>query len=492
MTDDGGSGSANVDKYAGTPDFAAQAIYLAIPAALLFVLLLRPISDVDIFWQLRLGEMILHHGGPITREPFAATHLGEALPSLAWLGQAAFAGARLLGGWTGLRVFDAIIWLGGYWVVSAACLRRGAAPIAGATALAVGVIAALPAASIRPQSFAAVGFGLLLALLRLELSPLRTLLLALPLFVLWQNLHPSVSVAVIVLSAAAGAAWARFLFGHRSGRPWLFTALAGLAAISMFATPDGFSIIAVSAENAKASVVNGANEWLPIWTPVNHKLALLVAVAALVTGWQLVRNWRRVNPEELAPAVVLFVMTLIAYRFVLFWSIALVPVLTRTLSVPGQRQRKSWATLIITTAALSGAIGLALLVRPTQFLRSMPLAGVKRLHEAGVKGTVFASPPWGGPLIDAGYPDWTVAYDGRYYRYTPQEWRRYRLTIQGKVGPDELDRIYHPAAYLLTPGTDDALIAALRAEPRNWREIYADRTCVVFVREPAQPAQEAS
>jgi hypothetical protein len=90
-------------------------------------------------------------------------------------------------------------------------------------------------------------------------------------------------------------------------------------------------------------------------------------------------------------------------------------------------------------------------------------------------------------LIDAGYPDWAVAYDGRYYRYTSEEWRRYSQTMRGQVGLKELDHIYHPAAYLLMPGRNDALITALRAASGAWREIYADSTCVVFVRGKAQP-----
>jgi len=36
-----------------------------VPAAMLGVLMLRAIWDVDIFWQLKLGEMILAKGGPI-------------------------------------------------------------------------------------------------------------------------------------------------------------------------------------------------------------------------------------------------------------------------------------------------------------------------------------------------------------------------------------------------------------------------------------------
>lgn len=463
----------------------ARLTCLLIPAVMLFVLLLRPIWDVDIFWQLRLGELILDHGGPVLREPFAAAHLGEPLAPVAWLGQAVMAQVRRLGGWTGLRVFDAVIWLGGFWAVALACRRRGAAPLATAFALAIGFLPALPVASIRPQSFAALGFGLLLALLRLQLSPARTLLLALPLFVLWQNLHPSVSVAAVVLGSSAGFAWLRYLAGRRAAPPWLLCALAGLAAACVFATPAGVSIVRVSAENARASIAVGASEWLPLWAPVNHGLIAPIAAAGALLGWLLVRNRRRIDWEELAPAAVLFVLTLTAYRFVLFWGIALVPVVARLMSDPepgAAPTPRPWPFWAAAPAAVAAAAALALAVSPTQFSRALPLAGIEKLRQSGVTGTVFSYFPWGGPLIDAGYPRWVTAYDGRYYRYSPQEWRRYDQLMAGAVGPTELDRLYHPAAYLLARGPNDALIAALRADRSTWREIYADAGCVAFVR----------
>src|SRR5215218_8325631 len=92
----------------------------AASAGMLFVLLLRPIYDVDIFWQLRLGELSLDRGAPVPTEPFAASHLGEPLPPLGWLGQIVYALARRAGGWPAVRALDALVWVGGFWAVAAA------------------------------------------------------------------------------------------------------------------------------------------------------------------------------------------------------------------------------------------------------------------------------------------------------------------------------------------------------------------------------------
>ena len=99
------------------------ALSLAI-AGMLFLLLLRPIYDVDIFWQVKLGELILANRGPVPSEPFAVTHLGEPLPPIAWLGQAVYAEVWRLGGWPALRIFDALLWVGGFWVVALALSRE--------------------------------------------------------------------------------------------------------------------------------------------------------------------------------------------------------------------------------------------------------------------------------------------------------------------------------------------------------------------------------
>ena len=46
---------------------------------------------------------------------------------------------------------------------------------------------------------------------------------------------------------------------------------------------------------------------------------------------------------------------------------------------------------------------------------------------------------------------------------------------------DELDRRWHPAAFVLRAGFDDGLIARLRTHP-GWRELPTDRDSVLFVR----------
>jgi hypothetical protein len=453
----------------------------ATSAAMLFVLLLRPVYDVDIFWQLRLGELELDRGTLIRTEPFAASHLGEPLVPVGWLGQVVYALARRAGGWPALRALDALVWVGGFWAVAAAARRSGAAGPAVLVALGVGFMSALPCASLRPQSFAALGFGLALAVCRRNPSPARGLAVLAVVFVLWQNLHPSVGLAAITFGATAGVAWVRWLAGHRPRPPWLFTGGAALAALAVFATPAGAGILPVTAYNAEMSVRLGVNEWLPPWDRSNYPAGLTFAVAALAAGWLVTRNWRRVDLEEAAPAAALFVLTLTAHRFALFWGIAIVPVLARCLTTNPSAAERRWGSAVFAAVLVLAVIGFAGLVRPTWFHDSLPLEGVTRLRATGVRGTVFCHYPYGGPLIDAGFPDWVVTFDGRYYRYTPEEWELYAAAVRGEVGVEEIERRYRPDAFFLRPGVDAKLIRRLEADP-GWRRVYEDRTSCAFVR----------
>ncbi len=450
-----------------------------VPAGLLLVLLGRSVWDVDIFWQLKLGEMILDRGGPVLREPFAALHIGEPMPAVAWAGQATMALARRLGGWDLLRVADALCWLGGFWAVGWACSRRGAPMTAVALALILAFVAALPTASIRPQSFACLCFGLLLALRRLERRPAITIALGAPLLVLWQNLHPSVSVAAIALGLSALPGWAGWLRDRSRPVPVAESILAFVALAAMFATPDGFSILHTSALNAEASIAIGASEWLPLWIPGNHLNAIPVLVVALVAGRLILAHRSRIDPGELAVALALLLLTMTAYRFVLFWAVAMVPVIARVAGEPQARDKSPWAAGRVILPILLVAV-LVPLVLPTRFAGTLPLDAVSRLREEGVRGTVYGDFPFGGVIIDTGYPGWQVAYDGRYYRYSRKEWR-YNGGIENGIVPlVDVVRKWDPDAFVHDERHNAPLASELARRP-HWQRICSRAGVVVYL-----------
>ncbi|WP_059149844.1 hypothetical protein [Novosphingobium barchaimii] len=464
---------------------AAGILLALVPAAMLLVLLLRAVWDVDIFWQLKLGELILDHPGPISHEPFSALHLGDPMSSVAWAGQALMALARRVGGWDLLRVVDAVCWLGGFWAVAAACRLRGAAMPAIMLALVLTFIAALPTASIRPQSFACLCFGLLLALQRLGLRPMLTIALGTPLLVAWQNLHPSVSVGVIAMGLASLPGWIAWLGDRSRTLPVATSVLALIGAAAVFATPDGISIVHTSAANAEASIAIGASEWLPLWISGNRLNAVPVLVTILLAARLVMGNRRRIDAGELATAIGLLLMTITAYRFVLFWAVAMVPVIARAGPGPddgrsiGSGTGSGWGTARVVGPILLVTL-FAPLLAPTRFAATLPLAAVERLRKEGVRGTVYGDFPFGGAIIDAGYPAWHVAYDGRYYRYSRKEWQ-YNGGIENGIVPlVDVVHKWQPAAFVLD-AKHNAPLAGELADSRAWRCIWTRDGIVVYV-----------
>lgn len=440
---------------------------VAFPAVSLLLLIARPVWDVDIFWQLKLGELILENGGPVLNEPFAASHAGEPLPSLAWAAQALYAGLRLLGGWSLLRTIDALCWLGGFWFAGWSAYRRGASASGVALGLILALVVTLPSASLRPQSLAVLCFGGLIALVFSSLRTAWKLVLGAALLVAWQNLHPSVTVAAVWLGVMAGTDWVQLLHCRARRFPWVLTALCVFAALAIFATPEGTRIIAISAVNAKLSSHIGVSEWLPLWHPANYKLGLAVGFVALWMFAMVFRS-RRFAANELLSMLVLLVLSSVIARFVLFWAVALVPIIALALPRGVEPSPPRWLIAPTLIAALLA------IILPIRFSPQLPLQEVAALRATGIVGTVYAHFPWGGALIDAGYPVWRVAYDGRYYRYTAAEWNAYFAASNGDMQLSEIEARWRPSAFLLDPVWNAPLITALRAD-RRWRELPKTR-----------------
>jgi hypothetical protein len=449
----------------------------------------RTIHDVDIFWQLKLGELTLAGGLPRT-EPFLAGRDHEPLAVVAWLGQVVFAAVRLVGGWDLLRLFDAALWLGGFAVVGASVARRVTNQWVVVIGLWVGWFAAVGFASIRPQTFAVFGFGLLVVLVRSGLPDRSKVALGAVLLLLWQNLHPSALVGGAYLGAAAAGEWALYLFG-RGMRPGLARlVLVPIAAAVTVATPAGSDIYRISAENRDRCVWEELRitEWLPLWEffpQVGRDQASPMVLATVVL--MAVRG-RRSRAVDLLPAAALTLMTLLTFRFVLFWGISIIPVWAQCLG----RESPPAVTTVWRVRRVVAAAGflvalLPLLVWPLNFDGVFPFKGVAALKAENVRGAVYTSYFWGGIVTDSGYPDWHPTHDGRYYVFSRDELAYHFAAGRGEVPLAELVERFHPVAFFLFPGRDDGLAARLKASP-EWRPVYEDdRRGYVFVRnDPAR------
>ena len=89
-----------------TPTRTAGLLAVLIPAVFLA---LRPIDDVDVFWQVRIGQLIVAEGFDLT-EPLCYRQAGEPMSWLGWLGQVSLAVIHRAAGWEGVQAAHVILY----------------------------------------------------------------------------------------------------------------------------------------------------------------------------------------------------------------------------------------------------------------------------------------------------------------------------------------------------------------------------------------------
>lgn len=459
------------------------AAWIGVPLLLGWLLLQRPINDSDIYWQAALGDLALQAGGPITREVLAPTYAGTPAPPLSALGQVILALVRRLGDWRGVQVFDAALCAGGFFFAGLAARRRGASTVTTAAALVLAAGIALSFLSLRPQSWSVLGFGLLLWVLTWRGRLAWQLAAGAAVLVLWQNMHPSVMIAAVYLGARAVPGWLAALRARNlSAIPLPETALAVIAAAAQFATPAGLDVLAISFANQKMSVFMAATEWLPVSDPGARDLhPLLLTLHAGVLAMIAV-NWRRIDWGEALGALAFLALSFVWARFMLPWAIALVPMLAVREQAEPQWPRALRAEGWLFAAGFAALAVLAVVQTPVATWPLAPEAAISQLKAMPQGGRVFGNSYFGGIIADQAGPKWQSFYDGRYYRFSEEEWRLYNRTFGGEAGLAEVESRFHPDAWLIAPGDAKRLVADLRADPARWIELSGDDRALLFVK----------
>ena len=185
---------------------ARAARHAPVVVLLLFVAgrLLVPVDETDLFFNLRLGEIVLHdHVVPRTNL-LSFTYPAYRDVNLAWLFQIVLALAHRAGGIPGTLLLKTAFVLGTIAVLFRVALRRGATPAAAVPALALSAWAAEPRFVERPHLVTFLGLALtLLALERAESGRPRALYALVPCGLVWANANSCFFLAPLVLALYA-------------------------------------------------------------------------------------------------------------------------------------------------------------------------------------------------------------------------------------------------------------------------------------------------
>jgi hypothetical protein len=457
----------------------------------------RPLDDVDLFWQVRAGLLMLDTGRLVERDAFTFTHAGDPVPTISWLAQLIFAGAYRVASWPAVRLIAALAFAAAL-TVAGLRGRNGARLFSLLSAVALGLLVLLPHTSVRPQAFGILGFSLLLALAHSTRQLRSQVLLAAPLLLVWQNLHPSVLVGGIALVPTVAVRWFRW-WRKEEPPPVTLMVLLLLVLVSQFATPLGWNLLPWTRLNTEISHRLRISEWMPPWdasvvdASSTFWLALAGSLVLLAVSLLLLLQLRLrfcAALEDLALFLVMTVLALSAARFAAFWAVALIPCWVRWIEALKPTTLFAEAPGTVSSRLVGPLFGLGSLLvllpllRPGKlFSDELPWEGIQRLQAVLPEGRIYNYREWGGPLIFAGFPQWPVAIDGRLYLFSDDEWTQYNRASRGEVPLSELVEQYRPDAFFLRPTFQPALIAELR-QSGDWKEVYSDAVCSAFIRRP--------
>jgi hypothetical protein len=470
----------------------------------LFTMAARGVTDPDVWWHLRTGQLIVQNHRVFHADPYSYTRFGQPWVDHEWLSQVLIFGLYRLAGWGGLIVgFGAVI-AAAFLVVFLRC--PGRPYVAGVITL-LGAFASSPSWGVRPQMLTLLLASLLLLILERSYERPKLLWWTPPLMLLWVNLHAGYAVglalmALFLVGDALDAAFGFAISGSKDGRraSTRFRALA-LAIVACAAVvplnPYGVAMYSYPLETLRSRAMQSyIGEWR---SPDFHQHRYLPTLAMILTSVVLPAiSPRRLRPREVLLLSVMTFAALRSVRHIPIYTLIAVPILSALLMAwlqeigVAQRFHSKHSTMTLRKTLLNASLLAAFLIfsvaRGLFVIRRQPEAEAKEFPTAAVSFIAAHQPPapilahynWGGYFIWKLYPKYRVYIDGR-------------ADLYGDAFMDDLAAAYYLKAdawrtLLSTWGIrtvvlppDAPVVTALRILP-DWQEMYADNQAVVFVK----------
>jgi hypothetical protein len=451
------------------------------------------LSDPDLWWHLKTGELIWRTHSIPHFDLFSFTAAGQPWTAYEWLSEVTIYGAYRWAGYSGLMAWlfllAAAIVLGGYLL----CTVYSGNVKAGFWGAMITWIFATVGLAIRPHMLAFL--MLLCELLVLELGRYRDSrwFYALPpLFALWINVHSSFIIGFVILAVVLASAFLRVEWGLVAAKPWPHKtaktlALAGALAIpALFFNPIGPKLIwypIVFMFRLRGSL-GGISEWQPPDLGSLRGMLLLVTTGAILLV-ALIRS-AKVHIHELLLLTVFFYFAVRHQRMEFLFGILAAPILCRLLADAWDRYdpERDWilpnaAFMLIATGAVALAFpGSRALAQ--QVNKANPVKAVEFLKQSGLSGRMLNDYGYGGYLIWAA-PERPVFIDGRADVYEPAgvlaDYMRFMLL---DADPQSLLSKYRIDYCLFAQ--EERIARALPLIP-GWKKIYSDEKAVIFARE---------
>ena len=467
---------------------------LTLGAILFAITLGKGVRDPDYFWHVVAGEYIVSTGAVPGTDPFSFTWAGQPWTPHEWLSEVLIFGlVKGLGEVGALAVFALVP---GATILLLALLlgRLGVRTWAQAPVLSLAAIVISPYATLRPQALSWLLLAVTVSLLvSVRAEARRRLLLVLPLFALWANLHGLYIVGIGVVGA-----YALFtIIGRTPLAPhrWWAVGAVALAFIGAMLTPAGPLGVLYPLRYSQEWGLANIQEWQsPDFHSPAHWPLLVLVLALILNGGRATPGWLQLI------AYVGTVMALVALRNGPVAAVLAAPTLALGLEdrlrawrgdhrPAGSRVARARRAMEV-AVALAIAIGAFVIFAPPGLNRppvdqqadaGYPVAAADLLARDHPDVRVLPEYGWGGYLIyrlhDLGG---RVFVDGRNDMYAEQILDDYTAISKGDAGWEELTDEYGVEAMLFPPGQP---ITKGLAQAAGWCEGYRDEDSVLLLRE---------
>jgi hypothetical protein len=472
-------------------------VFVIILALGLFTMAARSVTDPDVWWHLRTGQLIIETHSTFHTDPYSFTRFGQPWVDHEWLSQVVMFGLYWLAGWGGLIVAFGAVIATAFMVVFLRC--PGRPYVAGITTL-LGAFASAPSWGVRPQMFTLLLAGVLLLILERSYERPKLLWWMPALILLWVNLHAGYALGIGLMALFLVGDGLDVAFGFKDVSALRFRSLTLVIVLCIAVVPVnpyGAALYGYPLETLRSRAMQSyIGEW---FSPNFHQHRYLPALAMILASIALpALSPRRPRPREF---LLLSVTTFAAFRSVRhipIYALVVIPILTsmllarlheRGVGVRLARKQPAMTPVkaLVNVALLAGFLVFTI-ARVRYLTLEQPSAEAKELPEAAVSFIASHRPPapilnhynWGGYFIWRLYPEYRVYIDGR-------------ADLYGDAFMDDLATTYYLRGdswrrsfekwgirtVVLPP--DAPLVTALRGLP-DWETVYSDSHAVVLTR----------
>jgi hypothetical protein len=468
-------------------------LYLFLGVALPVVAALAAdLPTVDLAYHLRAGESILATGVIPTVDTYTFTAAGERWLDQNWGAQVVLAVVFRVAGWTGLAILRAVLVGLAFGFVLAACRRLGAAERTAALLTLGAFVVSSFTLALRPQLFGIAIFAAILLLSTYRRDRPRLMWLAVPLILVWANMHGSFVLGIGLL----GLVWIGDVADRVPGRTrHLVLGVAAASAVAATVNPLGFELWRYAVGIATSpTITNRITEWQP--PELRSGEGALFYGSALVVAGVLARRSRPTPWPALLMLAVFFLIGVLAVRGLAWWPLVAAVTaagLGEPLAARAPRPEpvlfRRVNTAIAVVLVLVG-IGLLPVWRPLDRGLGAPAAVVgiappgitAELRKlAGPSDRLFAPQPWGS-WFEYAIPATPVFVDSRIELFKPDVWDEYDAVVGGIEGWRAILERHGVTMIVAVDGIGRLPLATrLRAEG-GWNEVYKDEDGSIFVR----------